>query len=301
MNVTKLTALCTSIIAFTYFAIPANAGLVITADALYLERANQHPYVGWLETEKIEGGTRFGGSGVLIDPHWVLMSAHQVFSVSGDLGSAYNLDSFRFGLGSNFISNRGENMLASELHLHGSYTGGNTGYDLALMYFENPFTSTAPIDIYAGSVAAGMESDIVGYGYYQQVDTTDQILTGDRRAGNNVVIGNDFLYANGVYTRLLPEGHSKYRELGMAGTPGDSGGALVIGGELAAISKWSSLTNNIGTTTGYALIDIDWVNATMALHPSAVPEPNSVLLLLAAVPIVAFVRKRKAASLNHAP
>ncbi|WP_197171920.1 trypsin-like serine protease [Novipirellula aureliae] len=309
MNISKLTALCTSVIAFTCFAISANAGLVHSLDPDYvdsngqgyLDRAASHPYVGWQSsTDDSIGETRFRQSGVLINPRWVITSIHGVVEGDNNLNAIHS--NIRMGFGSNYFTDFGETLYASEVFLHPSYTDVGQGYDLALLYFENPFTSVAPVHLYGDTVAVGMESDIVGFGYNLvegEATPTPDSYTGDRMAGTNTITNVGFR-PNYVGTRFDGAGWPEYQPLGMGGLPGDSGGGLIIGGELAGISSFTSTNNSYGRNTYYSLIDIDWVNETMALHPSAVPEPSSVLLLLAAAPMVAFVRKRKAASLNHA-
>ncbi|TWU37468.1 Trypsin [Novipirellula aureliae] len=303
MNVSKLTALCTSLVAITCFALPVNAGLVHSLDPDYvdsngqgyLDRAALHPYVGFMEG--LNSGTVDGhASWNWIDAHWGLMSAHQIVDNSRN----YLFDSYDFGLGSNYLTNRGSEIrAAAEFFIHPSYNAVGNGYDLALIRFDSPFASITPVSLFTGTVAVGMESDIVGYGLAMEVESTERLQTGNKMAGNNLIRSLDVFpgYAQTTFDR---PGHSQYRELGMGGLPGDSGGSLIVGDELAGISSFTSTRDTYGRSTYYSLIDLDWVSTTMASHPSAVPEPSSLLFLLAAAPTIAFVRKRKAVSLNQA-
>ena len=273
-----------------FFALSANAnaGLVITADALYLERAEMHPYVGYVETIDPVEGTNFVGSGNLIAPNWVLMSAHQALKINNDQSTAYS--GFNFGLGSNYLTNRGEIMTATDLYIHPSHNNSYDGWDLALLYFDNPFASATPISLFEGEVVAGMEADIVGYGKYQMLNEEESVHTGDRRAGTNFIYKDVTSYAHGVTTYLA---RGSVTPLGMAGRPGDSGGGLIIGGELGGIVDNATTGSGLFEITGYTVIDNDWVNATMASRASAVPEPSSLILLLTMTTAIAFARKRK--------
>jgi hypothetical protein len=270
----------------------AVAGLIITSDQLYLDRANSHPYVGF-----VEGNGSFAGSGVLVAPNWVLMSAHQGTNAFGTPVHPPRYDQYAFGLGSNQINARGEHQIASELFINPTYRGiglGGSGYDLAMLYFENPFLSVTPVDLLLGTVVAGMDSDIVGYGLNQMVNTTDVFFTGDRRAGNNVtrVLGSSL--PEFFQSSLRDSSSSTFRPLGMGGRSGDSGGALIIVGQLAGIVSGGSNSNVIGEITSYSRLDLAWMNSTMQSRPSSpVPEPCSLLLLSCAGGAMIHFRRRR--------
>ncbi len=255
----------------------ASAGLVIGPDAAYLERANNHPYVGWVETASATFGN-FRASGVLIDPHWVLTAGH-VVQDNALPTSIY--DSFTFGLGSNSISNRGEASTTSEVFVNPRYGGSAfRGYDLALLYFANPFSTVTPVSRYLVDIAVGQDSDLVGFGRYQMVNDPNSTFTGDRRAGNNVVdsvsvTSRPEYFSTSLYNTFFPE---FYRDLQMGGRPGDSGGALIINGQLAGIVSTGG-SNAFGSPTFYSRLDNAWIDATIASKGTAVPEPSSFLLL----------------------
>ncbi len=293
-NQTFLRKFASAVLAILWLTGQAHAGLVITSDDLYRGYANNYQNVGYVENSDGNGGYEFNASGVLIDSHWVLMSAHQALAIDSDPNSVYG--SFRFGLGSNFYSDRGETMAASELFINPSYGGSvNAGYDQALLYFENPFASVAPVTFYTGDVAVGMDSDIVGYGRLQLVNDPNVSLTGDRRAGNNVIFGiSSATGAPYASTVLRDASRSTYRELGMGGRNGDSGGGLFINGELAGITTSASSSNIFGSDTRYSLLDYDWISTTMASRPpTAVPEPSSFILLGIGSGLAALKRRRR--------
>lgn len=207
---------------------PAHAGLIITDDIHYLQRAQLYPNVGWTERSDAEYGTAFNGSGVLIHPNWVLFSGHQALYNDFDLSTTY--DSFRVGFGSNYLTNPGENQVASELFIHPTYGGpGQSGYDLAMLYFPTPFTSITSAEMFLFPVVQGMDSDIVGFGNLQVVNDPNVTFTGDRRAGNNVVASQGLsIPLEYARTFLEDQTSSKFRELGMAARNGDSGGGFLL-------------------------------------------------------------------------
>ncbi|TWU37471.1 Trypsin [Novipirellula aureliae] len=296
MNISKLTALRFSIIAITCFAIPADAGLITGLDSEHLALADEHPYVGWYEVDDGVNGTTFGASGVLIDPHWVLMSAHGALSVDNDLSSTY--DSFRFGFGPNFNTNRGENMLASELFLHPSYRDVGTGYDLALLRFDSPFETVTPINRFRGNVVAGAQGDIVGFGRLETQGSTDQALTGDRRAGTDLIetVGAFPVSPEQFMIRVDGRfGGPSYNLLQMKGTKGDSGGGWIVGEDL-----WGITSNAASTITAFSKLDNEWIDTTMANNPvSGVPEPSALLLLSTVLPIAIFIKRRRTRRACH--
>lgn len=266
----------------------AQAGLIITTDEAYKARGMNHPYVGWQDSTEGISLTPPGQSGVLISPHWAIASAHGVLQIDTDRNSLYN--NIRMGFGSNYMTDPGETQFSSEIYIHPDYDGGFGGYDLALLYFETPFLTVAPISLFEGVVSAGMDSDIVGFGLMQTVGNPTAVYTGDRRAGNNFIFGPDNFNPDGVRTFLAQPGRSDYLPLGMGGLSGDSGGALVIEDRLAGITKGATLSNNFGQFTRYQLLDYNWIDSTMDIHSSPIPEPSSLLLMLAGVP---YLSRRK--------
>lgn len=267
----------------------SEAAIIIRPDSDYVAYGATFDGVGHIDRTDDTGAYVFNASGVLVKSNWVLMSAHQALAIDSDLNSAYG--SFRFGTGSNYFTNPGEQLTASELFIHPTYGGAaGSGYDLALLYFENPFTTVTPINLYTGTVANGMDATIVGYGRLHELNDTTGVLTGDRRAGDNPLIRTGFYAPNYTNTVLYDDGG-----LQMGATPGDSGGALLINNELAAIISTSTQGYyGTGHRTAYSLVDHDWFNTTTASRPStSVPEPSSILLLLSTTGPALFFRRRR--------
>ncbi|MCY2973864.1 MAG: trypsin-like serine protease [Planctomycetota bacterium] len=261
----------------------SKAGLIFGDGAANLALGANFPYVGWVES--IDGGnTQFNSSGVLIAPNWVLLSGHQTLAVDSDLNTRHG--SLRVGFGSNVFTNRGENQIASEVFLHPAYKDpqirdGGLNYDLALLYFESPFATIAPVQFYVGGIAVGDSSSIAGYGLFQDVNdpTHSQTLTGNRYAGNNIISSISVpLRPSYVQTYVCTDQFSPECQISpqMGGRVGDSGGPLIINGQVAGVLSRVGGDTNFINFTQYTRLDNDWINSTI----TSVPEPGSMLLLV---------------------
>ena len=149
-----LQALLMAVVCVLFGAAPANAGLIhsTTPDSMYLDYADLYPEVGWVGRLNQNGSTIFEGSGVLINPHWVLTAAHVVLETNNDPTSFF--DGYRVGFTDNFFQNPGENVFASAVYVHPDYNDSRSGPDLALLFFEDAF-SIDPTDLYAGPITQG--------------------------------------------------------------------------------------------------------------------------------------------------
>lgn len=263
----------------------AHAGLMhnlsTTPESAYLEFADTFPNVGWLGTVE-SGATSFGGSAVLINENWVLTAAHAVLSVDSNTNSVY--EGYRVGFTDDIFADPGENQFASELFIHPDYLNIGSGPDLALLYFEDPFSSVSPATFYQGSVQVGDPVSFVGYGQPGTPSTGLQPLDGKRRAGTNLVdnIGSPAGYIDAEFNG---PGETGFQQLGILGTPGDSGGGWFVenGGqfELLGISSFANVFPGYGANTDATLLtqeNIAWVRET--IDSRAVPEPASALLFM---------------------
>jgi hypothetical protein len=197
--------------------------------------------------------------------------------VNSKLSSFY--ERYTVGFGANYLTSPGESRTASKVFIEPTYRDIGRGYDLALLYFDTPFTTVVPIERYVDEIAVGMDSFLVGYGYLQTVGQVTQVFTGDRRAGNNVISQTLIASRSEFFrTRLQDNFLPGYRELQIGGRPGDSGGALVINGQLAGIISGGG-GDDFGSLTNYSRLNNSWIDATIAAQ--AVPEPCTTLLLLA--------------------
>ena len=254
-----------------------------TPSSLYQDFGLSFPEVGWLYAE--DGGVyQTFSSSVLIDDHWVLTSAHGVLANELDHNSVY--DSIRIGFGASTGVDLGENMYADEVFVNPFYGGLEDGPDLALLYFDDPFLSVDPVELYTGSLAVLVSDDahFAGYGAPAIVGGILEPLDGIRRAGTNVVTSVTPIEGNFIRARLTQPGFSDFRSLGALGTGGDSGGGWFVesGGDLLLAGISSFATSNIhygGSTYATPIAsNLDWINDTIA--SKIVPEPNIFLLAL---------------------
>jgi len=266
----------------------------ITPASAYTEFAEMFPSVGGLFTNSDTEPDNFG-SGVLIHPNFVLTAGHVALTNDNNASSFY--DEFLFVLGANTSTAAEEFQFADEVFLAPGYSGVEQGVDLALLYFETPFTSAAPADIYEGAVQVGDVASIVGYGLTGTPATgASAAQDGVKRAGQNVIesttLSDDYLFY-----RFSRSGDPNFLELGAQGLPGDSGGGWFIdtpeGFQLAGISSGGSANPAYAasTTAVQVALGLDFINETIASR-TAVPEPASALLLAAGLPFFRRLRRR---------
>ncbi len=266
-------------------ATPAQAGLMhnsgTTPGQAYLDYADLYPEVGWLGRLNDSGQTVFRSSAVLIDPHWVLTAAHSVLQVSNDTDSFF--DGYRVGFTDNFLAGAGENQFANAVYVHPDYNDVGSGPDLALLYFEDAF-SIDPATLYSGPHVVGTPYDLVGFGRPGTPSTGLQSNDGQRRAGTNLLTNVD-IPDGYIRARFSSPGLPEFQQLGILGTPGDSGGGwyVDINGmmQLAAITSDATSFYGYGSFTTATYFDSGvnaWIDSTKQNH--AVPEPSSAALLL---------------------
>jgi hypothetical protein len=113
---------------------------------------------GWLTAADSSGTLVSWGSAVLIDPHWILMSGHQLY------GKTYS--TVQFGLGSNILTSPGETRSVATTYWYPDYAGGVGGStsDIALGYLVDPIFDVLPAARFTGAVDVGTHVSIIGYG-----------------------------------------------------------------------------------------------------------------------------------------
>jgi len=195
--------------------------------------------VGWFGTYDLTGTLVTKGSAVLIDPHWVLLTGHQLYE--------HSYSELRFGLGPNILTDPGETRTVATTIIYPDYAGGWGGSlnDIALGYIEDPILDVTPADRFRGTDEAGTHVSIVGYGRPGTATAGLGDYDGEKRGGENIVdsIG-DGVYGFGTNYYLAEFGPlvlfpSPSLPLEFGVTPGDSGGGWFNdSGELVALSAF---------------------------------------------------------------
>ena len=195
--------------------------------------------VGWFGTYDSTGTLVTKASAVLIDPHWVLLTGHQLYE--------HSYSELRFGLGPNIFTDPGETRTVTTTVIYPDYTGGWGGSlnDIALGYLADPILDVTPANRFRGTDEAGTHVSIVGYGRPGTATAGLGDYDGENRGGENIVasighgvygFGTNYLIADFGPLRLVPS-PSLALEFGV--TPGDSGGGWFNdSGELVALSAF---------------------------------------------------------------
>ena len=220
-------------------------------------------------------------SGVLIHPNFVLFAGHSALSNDNDESSFY--DDYFFVLGPNTsAADATEFQYADEVILHPAYNGPESGVDLALLYFETPFTSTAPAEFYQEDVQVGDVATIVGFGRTGTPATGIQTVDGIKRAAQNVVDAVDSIDFGYFGHRFRDTVHPNFLPLGGQALPSDSGGGWFI--ESDDDFFLAGITSGGGQEPGYGIDSsayelrraATWINETIA--SKQIPEPSTLLL-----------------------
>lgn len=102
----------------------------------------------------------FRASAVVIDPHWVLCSAHEYFDNSGlplYSGAFISLDS-------SYIADPARLLIADGWYRYPGSTADAYGPDIALLYFKVPIAGVTPAVRFRGILKPGSSVSIIGYG-----------------------------------------------------------------------------------------------------------------------------------------
>ena len=113
-------------------------------DQGYIDLGNEYPstvFFGCYVGEQ----AYLTASGVVIDPHWAICSAHQVLSDDSDPTSFY--DGYLIGTGPSAFSEPGSVYEPTGVFVHPESAGWAVSPDLALLYFEDPILDVTPATI----------------------------------------------------------------------------------------------------------------------------------------------------------
>jgi hypothetical protein len=305
------------VVATAVAASPGAAGVIRDdrADADYRAYANQPQFgsVGSYST-----GSLFG-SFTLIAPQWALTAAHVVDTDGdGDIADeTISNDTLRIG-----AQSRRPTQLIVPKGVNGNpgWNGNiNSGFDLALVHLDQPFTAITPAPIYTSFQELGKRITQVGYGQSGTGSNGATTGSGTKRAGDNIVDHYN-TFANGATglrwdfdeptPRTSPNfsGSSVPLDLEYLIAPGDSGGGSFIFEDdiwyLAGVHSgtynhynYPGATSNTSTYGDGALITrVAAYQQFIFSHipelaTAAIPEPTA--LAYAGVAVMLYGRRRR--------
>jgi len=158
------------------------------------------------------------GSAVIIRPNWVLTAAHVVEGATVHAVIKDNDDVY----------------VLNDVIVPKEFNGDNIGfYDLALCYSPKDFKLDFYPALYKKQDELGKAITIAGYGLTGTFHTGCTLSDGKKRAGHNAVEGTE----RGVLVCKPTTGAGRF-PLEFMISPGDSGGGMFIGNELAGINSF---------------------------------------------------------------
>ena len=262
-----------------------------TPEQDYLDHAKLFPsVVGFSST--LNGIDSLRGSAVVIDSHWVITAAHNLYQ--GEVSTTPFFDGFGIDISETNVITDSVYHRADQWFVHPGYYNGGSGADIALVYFDEPIVEVAPTDMFFGTHTIGDIYHLVGYGRTMGGSTSD----GQKRAGTMILRDiNKYPYIGYIRTRFDSPSHDDYLELGILGMEGDSGGGWFteVNGEmlLAGITSFGIVGAHYGygdwTAASYfPPVTQQWIAATM----QSIPEPSSLMLASLAGVLICSYRRR---------
>ncbi|TWT48965.1 S1 family peptidase [Botrimarina hoheduenensis] len=289
MSTTVKMVFLSAAIPLALFQAEARAVIIHSSDVTplqdYLDYAQLFPSVGYLTGERSEGDF-FAGSGVLIDPNWVLTAAHVI--LDADLTPRF--ESYGFGLSDDYWLSRGEFKAQGDVFVHPDYRRLSGGFDLALIRFDTPYRSAEPAVRTGANPSTGDDLTLVGYGLPgTHADGYIEELRGKRLAGINTVRARSF-GRDTLWSQFYFPGSDLFNPLGGQGTYGDSGGGSFI--ERNGRFELAAISNSVSLTPGSSFPSDDtfstkvynhrvWIDATLAAY--RIPEPAGLMTVLIAI------------------
>jgi hypothetical protein len=242
-----------------------------TPDEKYIEFGEKFYFVVKIKSSfKIDGEEySSSASSVLIGPHWALTAAHVVEGTEKSeiiIGDCEEKTCKHYPL--TVIKHKEYN---DDVHAR---------YDIALCYSEKDFGLNSYPKLYKKDDELGKIATISGFGMRGTFNTGAQEGDKRRRAGSNKISGME----RGVI--VCDPSITGKTALEFMITPGDSGGGLFIGNELAGINSFLMSTDGKanGTYTdesAFTRISLysDWIDSNISEHEELVLKNKDVIVV----------------------
>lgn len=226
-------------------------------DAKYVEYGAKFQCVGKISVVQDDGVTAFA-SAVAIDPHWVLTAAHVVA-----------------GTDQWAVEFAGEKFPLDEMIIHERYSEDRFGNDdLALGHSPKDLGLAFYPGLYGQDNEPGQVCSIAGYGIAGTFATGSVLSDSRRRAGSNTIDNAE----RGCLICSVDEGQRTALEFLIS--PGDSGGGLFLGNELAGINSFVSASGRSpksrwGEESGHTRISLhrEWIRERIRERPPVPDRP----------------------------
>lgn len=229
-----------------------------TPDSQYVEFGQQFPFVvqirNTIDCKKCNEVHTQIASAVIIRPHWILTAAHVVKDAQD-----------------NVVLKGGDEYRLSHLVYHKDYDEDTVGFhDIALAYSPRDFDLEFYTPLYRGQDEVGKTITFAGFGVAGTFLSGGKESDGKRRAGHNSIDRHDraVLICSPSRTKRFP--------LEFSIAPGDSGGGMFIGNELAGINSFlmaedKNPNGTYGDESAFTRVSlyVDWVDAQISKYEAA--------------------------------
>jgi secreted trypsin-like serine protease len=246
-----------------------------TPDEQYVEFGKQFPCITLIKVFgpcdkpgcKIKEHEQFG-SAVIIRENWVLTAAHVVAGTRNPV----------------VINDSGEKFPLQQIIIHGEFDADTIGYhDLALGYSPKDFNLKFYCPLQRDDDEIGKAATIAGYGLSGTFNTGAANYDGKKRAGHNKIDSKE--HAVLVCSPSVGRGRLP---LEFMITPGDSGGGMFIGNNLAGINSFLMAADkkpdgSYGDESAFTRISVyvDWIERQIEEYELALRAQSTTGALIA--------------------
>jgi hypothetical protein len=204
-----------------------------------------------------KGQEKHYSSAVVIKPHWVLTAAHAVFETTEPVVLMHD--------------DKDAYPIAYILpHQSFDFDAPGNHHDIALGYSEKDFGLEFYTPLYTNTDEVSKLATLAGCGLHGTFETGHTLVDTQRRAGSNYIerVQDSVLICNPSQNR-----NDNKSALEFFIAPGDSGGGLFIGNELAGIhsfvmARGRTPKSQYGEESGHTRVSlyVDWVESEIKKH-----------------------------------